>query len=119
MRKTTIRFTVCLVCALVSSFSFAEEITRQQLEELKQECQSERERNIEPLKEQAIEDCINSDGKEQDYCERYYRNLGEGPAGGTQPGLFWGLPVCERAFKAEKYFRMNPGKEVYSLQGGH
>jgi len=115
MRKITIRICVGITCALFSYFSFAEEITRQQLEELKQQCQSERERNIAPLKEQAIEDCINKEQKEQDYCGRYYRNLGEGPAGGTPPGLFWGLPVCDRAFKAEKYFRMNPGKDVYSL----
>jgi hypothetical protein len=115
MRKITIGITVGLVCALVSYFSFAEEITRQRLEELNQECQSEREQNIAPLREQAIEDCINKERKKQNYCKRYYRNLGEGPAGGSPPGLFWWLPVCEKAFNAEKYFKMNPGKEVYSL----
>ena len=67
------------------------------------------------LKEQAINDCINKQRKNKDYCERYYRNFGEGPSGRTKHGMFWGLPVCDQAFKAEKYFRMNPSKQVYSL----
>ena len=82
--------------------------------ELMQKCQSERERNIAPLKEQAIDDCVNKKRKDQDYCERYYRNYGVGNARGTQPGMFWGLPVCEKAVTAQKYFKMNPGKQVYS-----
>jgi hypothetical protein len=29
--------------------------------------------------------------------------------------MFWGLPECEKAVGAERYFRMNPGRQVYNL----
>jgi len=100
---------------LLSAHLLAEDITRQQAEGLMRECQSERARNIAPLKQQAINDCINKQKKDKDYCETYNRDFGEGPAGGANRGMFWGLPACEKAFNVEKYFRMNPGKEVYSV----
>jgi len=100
---------------LLSENILAEDITRQRARELMQECQSERKRNIAPLKEQAINNCINNQNRGKDTCEQYYRNFGERTEGGRQTGLFWGLPICEKAFEAEKYFNMNPGKETYRL----
>ena len=100
---------------LLSGHVFAEDITRQRAEALILECDSERKRNIAPYKEEAINDCINNRKEDKSFCEEYYKNFGEGAGGGVNRGMFWGLPVCEKAFSAEKYFRKNPRKQVYSL----
>ena len=73
----------------------------------------QRQEQIAPHKEKAIEDCITKRRRDRDYCESYNRNYGQRTAGGTSAGMFWGLPVCEEAVAAEKYFRMNPGKKTY------
>jgi hypothetical protein len=108
-----------MLCAVVtlalSSPAVAEEITRQGAEALMQQCQSERQENIAPLKAQAIDDCINKQRRDREHCEQHNRNYGERTAGGRLPGMFWGLPVCENAVAAEKYFRMNPGRQVYAV----
>lgn len=99
---------------LLGAHGFAEDITRQQAEALMLECQSQRQQNIQPHKEKAIDDCINKQRRDKDYCERYFRNFGERRAGGTQPGMYWELPICEKATRAENYFKMYPGRQVYT-----
>jgi len=96
-----------------SGSGFAEEITRDGVEQLLQECQHQRQQHIAPLKEQAIEDCVNQRG-DREFCERFNRNFGERRAGGTQQGMFWGLPECEAWWAAQRYFRMNPGRQTYT-----
>lgn len=93
----------------------ANEITRQAAADMMLECQSEREENIAPHKEKAIDDCIDKGRGDRAYCEKYNRNYGERTTGGSRRGMFWELTVCENAVSAEKYFKMNPGKKVYSL----
>ena len=91
---TSLKFSAMCGLAMIvlSGHSIAEDITRQRAEELLQECQSERARNIAPLREQAIDECINKKQKDRDYCERYYRNYGETTASGTRRGMYWNLP---------------------------
>jgi hypothetical protein len=82
---------ILYVAALLvfSGLAFAEDITRDGALELMGECQKQRQENIAPQREQAIEDCITR-------------------------GLFWELPVCQQASAAEQFFRMNPSRQVYS-----
>lgn len=116
MVNSNIRLLGCTVLALACIQGFAGEVTREGAEALMTECQEERQRNIEPLRQQAIEDCISNGRGDREFCERFNRNFGERTHGGTQPGLFWGLPVCERAVEAERFFRMNPGRQVYNFR---
>jgi hypothetical protein len=104
---------ILLFCA---STGFSEEITREGLDDLMAECQRQRHENIAPIKAEAIEDCINIKSKDPEYCERYYRNYGEVTHVGHGRGMFWNLPVCEKAVEAEKYFKMYPSKHVYTFQ---
>ena len=111
------RFIVVALTIVATGAVFAKEIARDDAAELMQECQAQREENIAPLRNQAIEDCV-SKGKDLDYCERFNRTFGNArPRGnGTMiPGKFWDLPVCKDATAAEKYFRMNPGSRTFNL----
>ena len=114
MIKLNYRIVCGVALLMLSGSGFAGEITRQTAEELMVECQRQRQEQIAPYKEKAIEDCITKRRRDRDYCESYNRNYGERTAGGTSAGMFWGLPVCEEAVAAEKYFRMNPGKKTYN-----
>jgi hypothetical protein len=112
-----------LIAALgvtLCGFTAAREITRDQGLELMDECQRQREEHIAPLREQAIEECITERRRDRAYCQRYYRDYGEAMpnvGGGMRPGMFWDLPVCEDAYAAERYFKMNPGRRTFELPG--
>ncbi len=101
--------------ALAVSLCHAGDIDRAGAEDLMQECQKQREENIAPLREQAIEDCVARNLKDREACERHNQNYGERTRGGTGPGMFWDLPVCQDAVAAEKYFKMNPRSSRFSL----
>jgi len=108
---------VLAVCSIVviSPICKAKEIDRAEAEALMAECQRQRAEKIAPLKKQAVEDCVARNLRDRESCERYNRNYGERTHGGTRPGMFWNLPVCEEAIAAEKYFKMNPGREMFTL----
>lgn len=112
----TLRQQILAGSALVifSSHGLCEDITRPQAIELMEECRSQRQLNIEPLRKQAIDDCINRQLRDQEYCERFHRNFGERSPTGNVPAMFWDLPVCEQAVAADNYFKKYPGRQVYS-----
>jgi len=103
---------------ILSGTVFAEEITRDGALELMEECQKQREENIAPLRDQAIEDCVTKQRRDREHYERFNRTFGNArprAGGGMIRGMFWELPVCEQAVAAERYFRMNPSRRVYTL----
>ena len=116
MIKLQFRIFCCVATLALSGQGAAADISRQEAEALMAECQSQRQQHIAPHKEKAIDDCINKQRRDKEYCERFYRSYGERTAGGTQPGMYWGLPVCEKAVEAERYFSMNPRKNTYSFR---
>ena len=118
MSRAYCQFLVAIITMALSVFVAAREITREEAQALMEECQRKREENIAPLREQAIEDCVTNQRRNREHCESFNRTFGHArPRGnGTMiPGMFWGLPVCENAVAAERYFRMNPGSRVYDL----
>ena len=115
-KKLSILYGLILLSS--SGLVFAEEITRDEALELMEECQKQREENIAPLREQAIEDCVTNRRRDREYCERFNRTFGNArprAGGGMTRGMFWELPDCQDAFAAEQFFRMNPGRQVYTL----
>lgn len=112
------QFLIGLATLTLGGAVFAEEITPDGALALMDECQEQREENIAPLREQAIEDCVTNRRRDREHCESFNRTFGNArPRGnGTMiPGMFWDLPVCERAVAAERYFRMNPSSRSFNL----
>ena len=112
-------FLIGLATLILSGAVLAEKITRDGAVELMEECQKQREENIAPLREQAIEDCVTKQRRDREYCESFNRTFGDARSragGGVIPGMFWELPVCEEAVAAEKYFRLNPRSGSYNSQ---
>ena len=118
MKQSNWRVLLAIVTISVSGSISSDEITKDDALELMDECQRQREENIAPLREQAIEDCVTNRRRDREHCESFNRTFGNArPRGnGTMiPGMFWDLPVCEKAVAAERYFRMNPSSRVYKL----
>jgi hypothetical protein len=118
MAKPSLLILYGVILLTFSGLVFPEEITREAVPELMQECQKQREENIAPLREEAIEDCVTNRRGDREYCERFNRTFGNArprAGGGMTRGMFWGLPVCENAVAAERHFRMNPRSQVYTL----
>jgi hypothetical protein len=114
-KKLSILYGLILLSS--SGLVFSEEITREEAAQLMEECQKQREENIAPLREQAIEDCVTKQRRDREYCERFNRTFGNArPRGNGSmiPGLFWDLPVCQKADAADRYFRANPGRQIYT-----
>ena len=107
-------FTVAMA---LSGFAAAEKVSQADAAQLMQDCKSQRQEQIAPLKKQEIEQCISKGRGDREYCERYNRNFGEKTAGGARLGLFWDLPVCQKALAADRYFNMNPGSNTYNSPG--
>ena len=103
-----------LLLSLVSVAAYSQPINREQAAQLMSQCQQERARNIAPLKEQAIEDCVNRRVSDRETCERRNRNFGERSNVGAATGMFWDLPVCQQALEAEQFFKRNPGAKEYN-----
>ncbi len=95
--------------------ALAEVIQREDAAALMEQCQVERQVNIEPMRQAAIQDCVDNDRGDRDHCERFYRDLGERTAGGA-PAMFWDLPICVKADAAERYFKMNPRSKSFDYQ---
>ena len=115
LRKDATALLAAGTLALAGPLCLAGDIDRAGAEALMADSQRQRAENIAPLKEQAIEDCVARNVKDREACERYNQNYGERTRGGTGPGMFWDLPVCQDAVAAEKYFQMNPRSNRFSL----
>ena len=118
MSKLNCQILVTIVTMALSGFAAAKEITRDEALGLMEECQKQREENIAPLREQAIEDCVTNRRRDREHCESFNRTFGNArPLGNGRmlPGMFWELPECEQAVAAERHFRMNPRSQVFNL----
>jgi len=76
-----------------------------ELKKLKEQCDDARETLIAPLREAAIQECIDKKVKTPEECEKFYQDYGN--AGATQQGgfrqrMFHDIPQCQPYYKAEK-----------------
>jgi hypothetical protein len=70
---------------------------------LEQACEEAREARLKPLREAEIKRCIEEQGKDPAYCQRYWSDLGNAvrlPNGRFQPRKFDDLPECVAAQEA-------------------
>jgi hypothetical protein len=121
MCKSICQILISILTMALSGLSAATEVAREEALELMEEFQTQCAENIAPLREQAIAGCVSNGRRDQEYCERFNRTFGNArprEGGGMIPGMFWALPVCEHAVAAERFFRMNPSRQVFTLPWG-
>jgi len=98
-----------------TSDAFATSTSRDQALQMMEECKVFRIQQINPLKAELINKCVNEKGKELASCQRFYNDFGEtyiAANGYQQIGLFWDAPICKQALELEKYFRLYPSKKI-------
>lgn len=85
-------------------------VTKEEVENLRQQCEVARKKHLAPLRKAAIEECIAKKVKSPSQCEKFYQDFGE--SGVTQQGnfrqrRFHNIPECQPYYDAEKQLRMN------------
>ncbi len=108
LQSTAILFFMCsLVLSVTTQASSIQELQRQ--------CEGARERQIAPLRQEAIDTCIadrtsgrsgsRSSRDAREHCERFYADFGQGNAtraGGFQQRMFHDIPECQALYEAER-----------------
>ena len=74
--------------------------TKLKQQELDAACEAARQEKLAPLREKYIEECVVDQGKDRDFCTRFYRDYGE--RSGDRPAFFYDLPECEDAWEFKK-----------------
>jgi len=106
-----------LIC-LISVNSQAERLTDDELQiekaRLDAICETAREIFLAPEREKLINDCVENQNKELQYCTRYYRDWGDRinyPNGNVKFATYYDIPECEKAFEFRKEIKF----ECYGL----
>lgn len=102
------RFHVSIVAALallLFSYQAAAQSagsSKASVQELEQRCYDARQAKLAPEREQLVQQCV-KDGGIADYCERYWRDYGDGGVtlyGNRRRGKYFDLPECQQAEQA-------------------
>ncbi len=100
-----------LLLAIVAVLSFAtanavetEADRKAKQAELDAICEQARQRNIAPLREKMIRECVEKEQRpDRASCERFYADYGERT--GSQDPLFYDLPECVKAYDYRRSYR--------------
>lgn len=117
MKRELLRWIAAVLLSITALTSLAEDVRRDEVPQLLEECEAQREANIAPLREQAIEDCVTKQRWDRERCESHNRTFGNARRntnGSMRPGMFWDLPVCVKARDADRFFKANPRYDTYS-----
>ncbi|HEY5807396.1 MAG TPA: hypothetical protein VIT67_05485 [Povalibacter sp.] len=96
---------IALSGAILGTAASANDLTEEQVKALEVKCETAREAKLKPLREAEIARCKTEGRNDADYCERYYRDLGNAvrlPNGSFKPRMFDELPECVAAFEARQ-----------------
>ncbi len=118
LSPTVSRVVVFAAALMISADSAAERVARGQLSGLLADCDKARQSRLEPIRREKIAACQER-GKQKSYCEHRYQDYGERGfriASDNVIGLFWDLPICEKAIAAERYFARNPRAQEFDYQ---
>ena len=100
MKKIQILLFIVLISLLINP-ALAKESREDKQASLDAACEVERQKNIAPMRNKAIEDCVaNKELSDRQECERFYADYGE-RMGGRAP-LFYDLPACVTAFEFQQ-----------------
>ena len=97
--KGLLKLSVMVAALFVSSVTAADD-TKAKQQELDAVCEAARQEKLAPLREKYIDKCVVEQGKDREYCTRFYRDYGE--RSGDRPAFFYDLPECEAAWAFKK-----------------
>ena len=111
MNLKLIQLGICITLGILALPSIGQQPS---LGELEQQCEVAREEQIAPLRQAAIEECIEhrannrGSGDARAHCEGFYSDFGS--AGRTQTGgfrqrMFHDIPECQQFYEAEQAAR--------------
>ena len=69
--------------------------------ELDAACDAERQKRLEPLREEMVQECITKEGRDPDECRQFYAEW-DGNRGAGRSRLFFDLPECEAALDYQR-----------------
>jgi type III secretory pathway component EscR len=77
--------------------------------EYDQACEQAREKELKPLREKYVEECVNNEGwtKDREQCENFYSDYGSATHSrhGVGSAMFYDLPECKQAFDYKESYR--------------
>ena len=114
MRYQSMFGVVLLVGALEAGPALGQEITRDEVDTVMGSCQRQREAMIAPMREEAVNSCVNLDELDRQTCERRNRDYGQRNSRSSNEAIGWDLPACKRAEGAQQYFEENPDSQSYA-----
>ena len=105
--------TVLRACAAVVLLAFAElslaQLSQSEIDKLSRECESQREKELAPIRAERAQDCKEQGLRSPDHCERYYQTYGNvgrvGGVGAPRSGMFYDLPVCQEWIREREIAR--------------
>lgn len=108
MRKTLIACLAGLLCSAAG----AQSLTRAEVDAMVAQCEQMRQEKLAPVREEKIQQCIESGEREPDRCRRYYATYGEvrHVGGVPRPGMFSDLPECQNAYNAQREFNRSSSR---------
>ncbi len=110
-----LKLNITSISFLLCSLALPGVVGAQSLQELERRCENARERLIAPLREDAINQCIDdrisgnrgsrSSRDAHSHCERFYADFGQGSgtrSGGFRQRMFHDIPECQALYDAEQ-----------------
>lgn len=99
--RTQIQSSIIFIILFATSV-YADDMKMKQ-QELDAACEAARQEKLAPLREKYIEKCVEEQGKDREYCTRFYRDYGE--RSGDRPAFFYDLPECVEAWEFKRNSR--------------
>ncbi len=88
---------------LLAAWAFVAPAGQQDQAAMDAACQSARQEQLAPLREQSLQQCLTQGEKDQATCEADAANYGERV--GIRQAMFYDLPECEAAFNNKRSYR--------------
>lgn len=84
-------------------------VSQSEVDKLSKKCESLRQKELEPIRAQKTQTCIEQQLRSKGHCERYYTTYGNVGASSMGPtaGMFYDLPECQSWIQAKEQLRMS------------
>ncbi len=107
MKRTPVLAVLAPVLLMLAPVAMTADLTRADVDKMLAECNDMREEKLAPIRKEKTDNCIASKEMEPERCRDYYRTYGavRHVGGMPRPGMFSDLPVCQRAYQAERTYK--------------
>ena len=82
-------------------------VSQSEVDKLSKKCEALRQKELEPIRAQKTQTCIEQQLRSKGHCERYYTTYGNVGASSMGPtaGMFYNLPECQDWIEAKEELR--------------